>query len=174
MFDTVHAGHHCGQVKGWRKAGDDIFIGDTVDFLRQSWGVYAEEYWPDPSTEPPITYTNNMYGSGWLVVVDGVLVDWADEPGDGPRYGHPRILEKAEGAAPTGFEDECLPGDCNLCAAVRDGRTPRPPKQWRDISETFADRRKRQIVEDAAAQDSLDELSTTIQAMIDEAAPPQN
>jgi hypothetical protein len=75
-YDDIHTGTRCGQTKAFGKGLGDFSIGDSVKIHQDPLPIENYDY---------PTYTDGQVavqgvGGGWLIVRDGVWVDWVDDP----------------------------------------------------------------------------------------------
>lgn len=82
MFDNIHDGNRHGQTKAFSPASRDLKIGDPVYIEDLGEAVYGTA----PATRHTDGQVNCSFG-GWLIVRDGIWVEWAEQPAsDLPRF----------------------------------------------------------------------------------------
>lgn len=126
MFDTIHEGHRCGQVKLFGSVLDDYVIGDRVS---------------NPNLPDSFQVAMEL---GYIFVENSILTSWDSMRRDVPlfdSYGNPiskeedanRLallkteLDRAHAASSSGDESAeykltmilNLPGSCGICAHLR-------------------------------------------------------
>lgn len=81
-FDNITAGERHGQTKAFGASLGNITLGDRVAISELGEDLYG--------SQPPTQHGDgqvNVSSGGWLIVRDGIWVEWADEPApDLPRF----------------------------------------------------------------------------------------
>jgi hypothetical protein len=157
LFDEIHTGERCGQVKCLGKGMGELVIGDSAVLYALPWGEHEAEVeaelaafvaggrgeydagspigkfmWGEPSD---VTSWQIETQTGYITFIDGVFTSWDDEPNS-------ELLLVDNGGVPIGAAPERLGHDgkylgwglpsnleeCEVCAALASGTTP---EMWR-------------------------------------------
>lgn len=133
MFDRIHFGNRCGQVKCFGKSLVDCRRGDAVELVHPPATAESYEAWlaGDSSQfrrDERRTFTVAMGEGGYLVVQDGILDDWVDVAPDGfdvvDAFGRDTTADADHRYSTDEFNELA---HCAVCAELRGEQPTRHP-----------------------------------------------
>jgi hypothetical protein len=155
-YDTLHDGERYEQVKLWGKGLRYLHVGDRVGL-------------PRGGLAPNGTYSVAMVTGGYVHVVDGVIIGWEDEPGEGPLLmtGGSRfdLADWPGGSFGPWYRDADAPPEQRIFAEVEGGCPRHGPPSLRVVRDDDPDLRRERALAAARA-----DVAARLEAGLDEAA----